>query len=292
MPPQLAQLSHQWWFAPVTLAVVAVFLTVAFLFRGRRSARKVADLEEQLLEKNRELLQANRELLVAQRALEEARLVDAATGLRNRRFLLEHLEGDVALAVRRYEGWLSDRSLPRPIDADVTFFLLDIDEIKTIHDTYGRTAGDRVLAEVGRRLRDLFRDSDYLVRWNGDQFLGVARGLKREEAPMIAERLRAAVADRPIQIDGGTRLSRTCAVGFASFPFIPERPRGLDWSAVVTLAEHAVSCAREAGSDRWMGIVGGDQHVERDALSAVVSEPAEAVRRGRLKLLSAAGPAR
>ena len=105
---------------------------------------------------------------------------------------------------------------------------------------------------------------------------------------MIAERLRAAVAERPIQIEGGSRLPRTCSVGFASFPFLPERPRGLDWSAVVSLAEHAVECAREAGRDRWMGVVGGDQHIEREALSAIVAEPGDAVRRGRLRLVSAA----
>src|SRR5262249_39832097 len=117
-----------------------------------------------------------------------------------------------------------------------------------------------------------------------------ARGLRREEAPMVAERLRVAVAERPIQIEGGTRISRTCSIGFASFPFVPDRPRGLDWSAVVALAEHAVVSAQEGGRDRWIGLVGGDQHVDREGLSTVVAEPDEAVRRGRLKVLSA--PAR
>jgi len=64
-----------------------------------------------------------------------------------------------------------------------------------------------------------------LVRWGGEEFLVVARGVSRLEAEMMAERICAFIRGREFELDEDVRLAKTCSVGFACFPFLPNHPR-------------------------------------------------------------------
>jgi diguanylate cyclase (GGDEF)-like protein len=123
-------------------------------------------------------------------ALEEASLTDPLTGLRNRRFLTQHIEADAALAVREYESHFHYGAKLRD-EAGLIFFLFDIDEFKQVNDRYGHAAGDAVIRQMSARLIAIFRDTDYLVRWGGEEFLVVARATPRSHAADLAERARA-----------------------------------------------------------------------------------------------------
>src|SRR5450830_1173361 len=91
---------------------------------------------------------------------------------------------------------------------------------------------------------EVFRESDYLVRWGGEEFLVLARATRRDEARVVAERIRRAVADREFLLPDGERLRKTCSIGFACFPFVPDAPRLLSWSEVVELADQALYLAK------------------------------------------------
>jgi diguanylate cyclase (GGDEF)-like protein len=139
-------------------------------------------------------------LLEANRRLAEQALTDDLTGLANRRHGAHQLEREVALSVRH--GRL------------LALARVDVDHFKLINDTHGHQAGDRVLAEVARRLAGAVRGGDELARWGGDEFVAILPGADRNGALRAAERLRAAVADAPIEIDGAA-LAITISVGWA-----------------------------------------------------------------------------
>jgi diguanylate cyclase (GGDEF)-like protein len=82
---------------------------------------------------------------------------------------------------------------------------LDLDRFKTVNDTYGYAAGDRLLVDVHHRLRSELRASDLVFRWGGEEFVVLAPHVDRAELADFAERLRLLLATRPFSIDGRPR---------------------------------------------------------------------------------------
>ena len=225
--------------------------------------RKVAERTEELRAKNEGLKQAQQELQSAYQKLEEASLSDPLTGLHNRRFLSKSMPADISLVEREYQNWLfanqangdDEIHWPLPKDHDLIFMLLDVDHFKWVNDSYGHSAGDKVLEQLSRLLEEVLRDSDYLVRWGGEEFLIVARFCSRAEAPEMAERIRQAVAHYAFDLGNGQQLQKTCSIGYAVYPFYPQVPNTLTWEQVVDTADRALYAAKNAGRDCWVGIV-------------------------------------
>ena len=206
-----------WWFRLAVLSLLAAMVYAVVCWRTRHLRLRQIALERTVHERTADLEKLTLALQQESAALAEASLTDALTGLRNRRFVAQHIDADVALAVRAYESHLQYGASLRD-DADLIFFLFDIDHFKQVNDGHGHAAGDAVIREMCARLVEVFRDSDYLVRWGGEEFLVVARGTARTHAAELAERARAAVADQPFALDDGSLLSRTCSIGFCCFP--------------------------------------------------------------------------
>ena len=82
---------------------------------------------------------------------------------------------------------------------------LDLDRFKTVNDSYGYAAGDRLLVDVHHRLRSELRASDLVFRWGGEEFVVLAPHVAGAELPDFAERLRLLLATRPFAIDGRPR---------------------------------------------------------------------------------------
>ncbi|MHA4869258.1 diguanylate cyclase [Duganella sp. PWIR1] len=221
----------------------------AIALDNARAYQQVAATQAQLLEKNVELEQAYK-------ALEEVSLTDQLTGLRNRRFFLQNVDADVAMSLRGYEAGqhreLTECDMQTP--KDLVFFMVDLDHFKEVNDRYGHAAGDSILVQMQERLREVFRESDYVIRWGGEEFLVLARATHRDEAAGVAERMRRAVAERDFELPDGGRLSKTCSIGFACFPFLPEQPRLLSWSQVVELADQGLYIAKRSGRDAWAAL--------------------------------------
>ena len=82
---------------------------------------------------------------------------------------------------------------------------LDLDRFKTVNDTYGYVAGDRLLVDVHERLRDHLRATDLVFRWGGEEFVVLAPHVDQAELADFAERLRLLLATRLFAIDGRPR---------------------------------------------------------------------------------------
>jgi two-component system, sensor histidine kinase ChiS len=230
--------------------------------------QKVAERTLELHQKNEGLKQTQRELEQAYKKLEEASLADPLTGLHNRRFLTKSIFADLSLVDREYKNWLSlvakTPSLKLPENSDLVFILLDVDYFKQVNDSYGHSAGDRVLEQLSRLLQVVLRDSDYLVRWGGEEFLIVVRFCSRHEAPEMVERIRQAVETHHFIIEGEAPLQKTCSIGYAVYPFYTSAPSMLTWEQVIDTADRAMYVAKRSGRNCWVGILGDkilDGHV-------------------------------
>jgi diguanylate cyclase (GGDEF)-like protein len=132
---------------------------------------------------------------------------DPLTGLPNRTLILDRVE---QMLVR-------SRRSQTPVAA----LFIDLDNFKSINDTLGHGAGDRLLMAVATRLRHTIRETDALGRLGGDEFVVIAEGMSLAAGPeLIAERLLEALAP-PFRLDDKAqtaRLSVTASVGIAMGP--------------------------------------------------------------------------
>jgi diguanylate cyclase (GGDEF)-like protein len=216
--------------------------------------RRQGELEAKVQERTAELETLSRELQIKSAALEASSLIDPLTGLHNRRFLSQYLDAEIAQTLRSHEEHRL-QGTPQSEGADIVFFVLDIDHFKQVNDQHGHAAGDAVLVQMRQRLQQAFRQADYLVRWGGEEFLIVARATSRSQAPELAERARAAVANTPFELGDGTLLHRTCSVGFAAFPLAPAWPTALEWPSLVDLADQALYAVKNNGRNGWLGVM-------------------------------------
>jgi len=279
---QAAWWQQRWLQALAGLAALGLLLG-AFRLRTRRLLQRQRVLAARVAE-------ATAALNAKSAELEEASLTDPLTGLRNRRFLEQQLPGDVALAVRHHEGGgpYGHAPLAAPPDGrhEMLFFIIDVDNFKHVNDAHGHAAGDAVLTQMRGRLGEVFRASDYLVRWGGEEFLVVARETPRERAAELAERARQSIASQPFELGGGLRLSLTCSVGFVAFPLCVALPRALDWRAAVDLADAALYQAKAGGRDAWVGLLDARAASEAELRQDLRRPLADWAASGRLRLLS------
>lgn len=128
-------------------------------------------------------------------------MIDPLTGLHNRRYGLAQMQ---AIAHR---AW-ANRS-------DFAVLVADIDKFKAVNDRFGHSAGDAVLVEVARRLRDNLRGGDMVARIGGEEFLIALPDIALAEARSIAERLCALIAAEPFDLGHDRRLGVTISIGLA-----------------------------------------------------------------------------
>ena len=276
---------QSWWFRLSVLVLLLLMVNGLVRLRTRNLRLRQSELKRLVRERTAELETLAVALQRESAALQEASLTDPLTGLRNRRFLTQHIETDAALAVREYESHFHYGAKLRD-EAGLIFYLFDIDCFKHVNDRYGHAAGDAVIRQMSARLIAIFRDTDYLVRWGGEEFLVVARATPRSHAAELAERARLAVAEQPFDLGDGRLLSKTCSIGFCCFPLSTQHAAALDWGAVLKIADAALYAVKSAGRNGWLGALGaGGESAE--ALCARSRKPLiDWLRSGGLKLVS------
>lgn len=237
----------------------------------------VKKLEVMVKDRTRELEEKNEALEMAYKTLEELSLTDPLTGLKNRRFLFKHLDADIAISRRDYENWLRGRIKHPPSVSDLIFFMVDMDYFKAVNDNYGHAAGDKVLIQIRELLGHIFRESDFLVRWGGEEFLVVARFIKRSDASLLAERIRHLVSEHVFDIGDGQTIQKTCSVGFACYPFAPAHPQLLTWPQVVDIADLALLTAKRTTRNAWVGIFAKDDVDPENLFKRLLKNPQSVV---------------
>jgi diguanylate cyclase (GGDEF)-like protein len=154
---------------------------------------------------------------------------DALTGLRNRRDFDEQLRRVLA-ETDRFGGSSS-------------LILVDIDDFKKVNDTYGHEAGDAVLRQLGKILGDGVRGIDICARYGGEEMVLLLPQTPIAGATELAERLRTAIAERPVLFEG-TSIRVTASFGIAGYP--ETVPHG-DW--LFPAADRALYLAKNGGKN-------------------------------------------
>lgn len=240
--------------------VFVVLVTYLFyLWRVRRLRYAKEILERRVKERTRELALRNSDLMLAYKKLEEISLTDQLTGLRNRRFLSQFLHEDIEHVHRRYEEFSKNPNVDMQ-ESDLIFILMDLDNFKSVNDTYGHDAGDKVLTLIPEVMKPVFRDSDFFIRWGGEEFLVIARYTQRQHAAELAERLRRAVESFDFTLDNGEVIHRSTSIGYAVYPLDKTNPQRFSWNDVVKFADHALYAAKHSGRNNWVGISLSDEN--------------------------------
>ncbi len=160
--------------------------------------------------------------------LGEAAQTDYLTGCLNRRGFEPAFELELERA--------------RRTDAPLALLVGDLDHFKELNDLRGHPAGDRVLVEVARALKDGIRRIDTLARLGGEEFGLLLPSTDSDGAYIVAERLRRAVAAR---IATSETAELTVSFGIASFP-----SDGQNTDTLFSAADQALYAAKQLGRDR------------------------------------------
>ncbi|KAF7599366.1 MAG: diguanylate cyclase [Candidatus Dactylopiibacterium carminicum] len=184
-------------------------------------------LFDELEERNTELLARQRRLEQANSTLSHLALHDSLTGLANRAYFHEFLDTAIAAAAREHH--------------QIGILYLDNDRFKEINDTHGHAAGDVLLVEVARRLRDTVRDSDLVARLGGDEFAILLAPLHDSvDAERVARKIESAVS-APMQLKPGVIVRPGISVGIAVFP-----THAANGEALLRVADQAMYRAKRA----------------------------------------------
>ncbi len=222
------------------------------------------DLHLQLLQSTRNLEDKIRERTVelqsAYEQLEALSLSDPLTNLGNRRFFEKFIDSDAAESVRKFTSWREVNDPNIPNESNLVFILIDIDHFKAVNDTYGHKAGDAVLVQVAQILKDSSRSSDYVVRWGGEEFMIVARFIRKETAHVLTDRICRAVAKHKFDIGDDKSISVTCSIGYGCYPMHTEDPAYYSWEEVVNIADMCLYAVKASGRNGWIGALETEQH--------------------------------
>jgi diguanylate cyclase (GGDEF)-like protein len=218
----------------------------------------------------RRVRRTNQALAHSNASLKRQSETDPLTGLANRR----HFQAAI-------------RSLSSGEGLAASVFLIDVDHFKRINDSFGHAAGDAVLVEMARRLREAVRDDDLIVRWGGEEFLIVARTREGMFAPQLAQRLLDLIGTEPVPYEGRS-IHVTASIGFVSLPVAPHGLR-LSWERAIDLVDTVMYLAKAHGRNKAYGVE--RIHAEDAVAAAQLTARLEAAwSEGRVGLMALSGP--
>ncbi len=205
--------------------VTGIFIT------ARRASKAYSAYETKLLEAiAAHLSMAVSNALIYNR-MERMAITDGLTGLFNHRHFQETLTAEIERANRTGEHFAQ--------------LLTDIDFFKKVNDNYGHPAGDKILKEVSRIIKDSIRNIDFAARYGGEEFSVILVNADRKEALKISERIRKTVEKTAFDIGGGQKINITMSIGVAAFPADATSKERL-----VGLADATLYLAKEEGRNR------------------------------------------
>lgn len=174
----------------------------------------------------------------AKQTIEYMAYHDELTRLPNRAFLQRHL--DIILERAQKQQWT------------VALLFMDFDNFKQCNDLYGHAAGDDMLREISRRLRELIRPADTLIRLGGDEFVMIASDLDgrlavaRQQSQGISSRIRD-IFRVPFDLGEGRIHQSGTSIGVSLCPYDT-----LTGDDLLGKADQAMYAAKQGGKDRWV----------------------------------------
>lgn len=231
--------------------LLATLLTAFLIWSRLKQRQQNIALRREVRQRTLELENKNDELQHAYKTLEQVSLRDALTGLYNRHYLESQLPGEI----KRSQFAINNHKGGHKRNQDLLCLLIDIDHFKRINDLYGHMAGDKVLVKFAQLLREVFRQSDLIIRWGGEEFLVVCRQSNHDELPEIAERCRMAISQAAFDVDSSEPIKVTCSIGFSVLP--PEYQVSFEenWKQTFSVIDYCLYASKLSGRNGWIGVL-------------------------------------
>ena len=156
--------------------------------------------------------------------------LDDMTKIYNRRAGMARLHEEFARHSRNHEN--------------MTLAMIDIDKFKTINDTYGHQAGDMVIINTAKKIKESLRESDIAFRYGGEEFMLILPGSNEMEAVRPLERLRAKIANDTVDYNDN-KIKATISIGIASV-----LDSKTDVAQVIERADKALYKAKQTGRNK------------------------------------------
>lgn len=195
-----------------------------------RKQVKLFQVESEVSKKLARNKQIEMESVLAQ--AEEVAHVDPLTFLPNRRTIIKDLQSEVMRA-ERYRSLFS-------------ISVVDIDNFKSVNDTYGHPVGDEVLRHVALHLRDGIRHPDVVGRYGGEEFIILLPNSDKNAASEQATRLCRSIREQVVHSKEHS-LQVTISIGIAQFRIGED-----SWHSLLKRADNAMFEAKGGGRDRWV----------------------------------------
>jgi len=164
-------------------------------------------------------------------AIHNMAIQDGMTGIHNKRFFMEFLEREIAVASRHGH--------PR------TLVMFDVDRFKKVNDTHGHLAGDAVLKDLSMRIRPRIRREDLFARYGGEEFACVMPSTPLPGGIVFADQLRQLFEGRPCAFEN-QQISFTISLGVTTL----HRETGVDPAALIKRADDNLYAAKRGGRNR------------------------------------------
>jgi diguanylate cyclase (GGDEF)-like protein len=136
-------------------------------------------------------------------------IIDPVTNIYNKRFFIERLKEEFSHAKRSKLG--------------LGILMVDIDHFKNVNDTHGHLAGDMLLHQLAKTIKEMIRGEDILARYGGEEFVVILRGANKSGSYNLAERIRQRVASSPFDFEK-SKISITISIGVSSMDEGNEHP--------------------------------------------------------------------
>src|SRR5437763_6137574 len=136
--------------------------------------------------------------------IQELTITDDCTGLYNARHLYKTLEAEVYRSQR--------------FGYEFSVCFLDLDHFKQVNDVHGHLIGSKLLGDIGYRIKATLRLIDYAFRYGGDEFVVLLPQTGKEQAVVVAKRLRDIIRSSPFPMDNNLMLDVKASMGVASYP--------------------------------------------------------------------------
>lgn len=199
-----------------------------------RKEKKASEQMKKIDYLNKELQSALENLDSRNREIQELVITDRLTGLYNRHYLRNILDDEFHRCERGKYMF--------------SLMMIDLDDFKSVNDTYGHTQGDTMLSFLGNVLKENVRKYDRSFRYGGEEFIVILPETDLTVAWITAERLREKFEEKefPVDAEGGATetISRTLSIGIACYE------KGITPEELIKRADDAMYKAKQEGKNK------------------------------------------
>ena len=160
--------------------------------------------------------------------VEEMAIRDTLTGLYNRRYFQQILDYELNRAKRYHQS--------------LSLIFIDLDHFKEINDQFGHSVGDQFLKQISQKLSSLFRTTDLVARYAGDEFVAILPATGGDGAMILAKRIQEALGNYQIMVRGRT-LQVSVSIGVDTY----ESAEGIGGVTLIDRADKAMYEAKAHG---------------------------------------------